>query len=280
MNDSHIGIFEFEILSTGYQVADEDYKRKLVAILSADVEGYSTLMDDNEEATVRTLTAYRSVIKDFTGKYRGRVVDAPGDNILAEFSSVVDAANCAVQIQRDLSQRNAELSYNRKMEDLFEIKDDISKKIVTELQVEITGEYNPIWIHYGLTASYLEINQINNAGEHFKEAVALSQQFNFIGWAMVMLRYNDKDLERLKRLFEPLRRMYADADIKTKQYVHEEIPAFKFEYPEGSQDRPFKNPGQIFLKRVPGGGGDFFSYVDDIPQGINIEDFGQQTADT
>jgi adenylate cyclase len=92
------------------------FKRKLTAILSADVEGYSRLMDDDEEATVRTLTAYRNAIADLTQQFRGRVVDSPGDNILAEFSSVVDAVNCAVEIQRDLAERNAELPYNRKME--------------------------------------------------------------------------------------------------------------------------------------------------------------------
>jgi adenylate cyclase len=97
-------------------MADEGFKRKLAAILSADVEGYSRLMDDDEEATVRTLTAYRTAINDLVQQYRGRVVDTPGDNILAEFTSVVDAVNCAVEIQRELAERNAELPYNRKME--------------------------------------------------------------------------------------------------------------------------------------------------------------------
>ena len=97
-------------------MADEDFKRKLAAILSADVEGYSRLMDDDEEATVRTLTSYRTAIADLTQQFRGRIVDTPGDNILAEFTSVVDAVNCAVEIQRDLAERNADLPYNRKME--------------------------------------------------------------------------------------------------------------------------------------------------------------------
>jgi adenylate cyclase len=97
-------------------MADEGFKRKLAAILSADVEGYSRLMDDDEEATVRTLTAYRSAINDLVQQYRGRVVDTPGDNILAEFTSVVDSVNCAVEIQRELAERNVELPYNRKME--------------------------------------------------------------------------------------------------------------------------------------------------------------------
>jgi len=97
-------------------MTEESFKRKLTAILSADVEGYSRLMDDDEEATVRTLTAYRSAIAELVQRFRGRVVDAPGDNILAEFGSVVDAVNCAVEIQRELAERNAELEYNRKME--------------------------------------------------------------------------------------------------------------------------------------------------------------------
>ena len=97
-------------------MADEGFKRKLAAILSADVEGYSRLMDDDEEATVRTLTTYRSAISDLVQQYRGRVVDSPGDNILAEFKSVVDAVNCAVEIQRELAERNAELLDNCKMQ--------------------------------------------------------------------------------------------------------------------------------------------------------------------
>ena len=97
-------------------MADEGFKRKLAAILSADVEGYSRLMDDDEEATVRTLTAYRTAITDLVQQFRGRIVDTPGDNILAEFISVVDSVNCAVEIQRELAERNAELPDNRRME--------------------------------------------------------------------------------------------------------------------------------------------------------------------
>ena len=97
-------------------MADNGFERKLTAILSADVQGYSRLMDDDEEATVRTLTAYRTAISDLVQQYRGRVVDSPGDNILTEFKSVVDAVNCAVEIQHDLAERNAELPDERKMQ--------------------------------------------------------------------------------------------------------------------------------------------------------------------
>jgi adenylate cyclase len=97
-------------------MANEGFKRKLAAILSADVEGYSRLMDDDEEATVRTLTAYRNTINDLVQQYRGRTVDTPGDNILADFASAVDAVNCAVEIQRELAERNSELIDERKMQ--------------------------------------------------------------------------------------------------------------------------------------------------------------------
>jgi adenylate cyclase len=97
-------------------MATQDYKRKLTAILSADVKGYSRLMGDDEEATVSTITAYRGIIGSVVQRHRGRVVDSPGDNILAEFSSVVDAVRGAVDIQEKLATRNAELPENRRME--------------------------------------------------------------------------------------------------------------------------------------------------------------------
>src|SRR2546423_1810917 len=91
-------------------------ERKLTAILSADVKGYSRLMGEDEEATIRTLTAYREVITTFIQQYHGRVVDSPGDNLLAEFASAVDAVCCAVEIQQALKIRNAELPVQRRME--------------------------------------------------------------------------------------------------------------------------------------------------------------------
>ena len=93
----------------------ESVERKLTAILSADVKGYSRLMGDDEEATLRTLTAYREVFSSHIQQHRGRVVNTPGDAILSEFASVVDALRCAVEIQRELAERNAELPENRRM---------------------------------------------------------------------------------------------------------------------------------------------------------------------
>ena len=97
-------------------MATEEFKRKLTAILSADVKGYSRLMGEDEEATVRTITAHRNVITTVIEKYRGRVVDSPGDNILAEFASVVDAVQSAVEIQEVIRAKNAELPDERRME--------------------------------------------------------------------------------------------------------------------------------------------------------------------
>jgi len=91
-------------------------QRKLAAIFSADVKGYSRLMGDDEVATIRTLTSYREAISTLIQRYRGRVVDSPGDNMLAEFASVVDAVQCAVVVQKELKSRNADLSVSRKME--------------------------------------------------------------------------------------------------------------------------------------------------------------------
>ena len=93
----------------------ESSKRKLAAILSADVEGYSRLMTQDEEGTVKTLKQHRATISGLVSEHRGRVVDSPGDNILAEFGSVVDGVKCAVKIQETLKAKNAEMPENRRM---------------------------------------------------------------------------------------------------------------------------------------------------------------------
>jgi adenylate cyclase len=97
-------------------VIAQEVKRKLTAILSADVKGYSRLMSEDEAGTIRTLNAYKEILANLIHKNHGRVVDAPGDNMLAEFGSVVDAVQCAVEIQKELKARNANLPENRRME--------------------------------------------------------------------------------------------------------------------------------------------------------------------
>jgi adenylate cyclase len=97
-------------------MAAEGYKRKLTAIMSADVAGYSRLMGDDEAATVMTLEAYKQVMFSLIKQHRGRVVDSPGDNLLAEFASVVDAVQCGVAAQNEFKARNADLPENRRMQ--------------------------------------------------------------------------------------------------------------------------------------------------------------------
>jgi adenylate cyclase len=97
----------------------EAFKRKLTAILSADVVGYSRLMEDNEEATIQTLNTCRNSMTTLVQQHRGRVVDTIGDNLMAEFSSIVDAVECAVETQKEMNERNGDLPKNRRM--LFRI---------------------------------------------------------------------------------------------------------------------------------------------------------------
>ena len=103
-----------DVAPTGPTV--EKFVRKLTAILSADVQGYSRLMAEDEEGTVRTLQAYREVMSSIIQHHRGRVVDTAGDSVLAEFASVVDGVRCAVEIQQVLRAKNALLPETRRMD--------------------------------------------------------------------------------------------------------------------------------------------------------------------
>ncbi|OEU62408.1 MAG: hypothetical protein BBJ57_03635 [Desulfobacterales bacterium PC51MH44] len=97
-------------------MSEERDKRKLSAVLSADAKGYSRLMGEDESGTINTLKEYREIMSNLIQRYRGRVVDSPGDNLLAEFASVVDAVDCGVEIQKELKLRNDELPEARRME--------------------------------------------------------------------------------------------------------------------------------------------------------------------
>jgi len=168
-------------------MADSAFNRKLAAILSADVEGYSRLMDDDEEATVRTLNSYRSAITDLVQQFRGRIVDAPGDNILSEFKSVVDAVNCAVEIQRDLAERNTELIYNRKME--FRI--GINLGDVIEDDGRIYGD--------GVNIA-ARVESMSEAGGICISGIAYDQVANKLG-----LEYENLGEHQVKNISRPIR---------------------------------------------------------------------------
>jgi TolB-like protein/class 3 adenylate cyclase len=90
-------------------------KRKLTVILAADVEGYSRLMGANEEATHKTLRAYREIIDGLIARHDGRVFSTAGDSVVAEFASPVEAVRAAISIQEELRVRNTELPEDRQM---------------------------------------------------------------------------------------------------------------------------------------------------------------------
>jgi adenylate cyclase len=97
-------------------MAPEAVDHKLAAILSADAVGYSRLMAEDEAATIRTLSSYREQIGVLVREHRGRVVDSPGDNVLAEFPTALEAVRCAVELQGVLRARNASLPADRRMD--------------------------------------------------------------------------------------------------------------------------------------------------------------------
>jgi adenylate cyclase len=89
--------------------------RRLVAILAADVEGYSRLMHGDEEATMATLSHRRLLVDDLIARYRGRIANTAGDSVLAEFASVLDAVRCAIEIQATLDKANENEPDQRRM---------------------------------------------------------------------------------------------------------------------------------------------------------------------
>jgi len=94
----------------------QEVKRKLAAILSADVKGYSRLMGEDEVQTFKTLSAYFQIMTTLIHKHQGKVLNIAGDNLLADFGSVVDAVLCGVEIQKELRTKNAELAEGKRVE--------------------------------------------------------------------------------------------------------------------------------------------------------------------
>lgn len=92
-----------------------ELERRLAAVFSADAVGYSRLMGDNDEATILTLRGHRKIIERLIDTFRGRVVDKPGDNLLAEFPSAHACVRCAVEVQRELAGENDKLAHDRQM---------------------------------------------------------------------------------------------------------------------------------------------------------------------
>jgi class 3 adenylate cyclase len=90
-------------------------ERTLITILAADVVGYSALMGRDEPGTLAQLKASRALMADEIARARGRIFNTAGDGLLAEFTSVVNAVDCAVRVQRGLAERNAALPESKRM---------------------------------------------------------------------------------------------------------------------------------------------------------------------
>ena len=97
-------------------MTDDKVKRRLTTVLCADVHGYSRLMGSDEAATLGTLRRYRAAIAGLVERHDGRIVNTWGDAVIAEFPSVVEAVQCAVEIQHEISSRNSDPPDARRMQ--------------------------------------------------------------------------------------------------------------------------------------------------------------------
>jgi adenylate cyclase len=154
---------------------EQKVTRKLRAILSADVKGYSLLMADDEVHTIQTLKTYRSLMSDLIQQHFGRVVDNPGDNLLAEFSSAVDAVDCAVQIQNRLKKENARFVEDKRLE--FRIGVNIGDVVQDEDRIYGSGVNVAARIEGLAEPGGICISR--NTYDHIKDKLQLG--FNYLG---------------------------------------------------------------------------------------------------
>ena len=162
-------------------------ERKLTAILCADVHGYSRLMRDDEEATFRALASHRRIIDGLILQHHGRFVNSAGDSVLAEFASVVNAVQCAIEVQTALRAENANLSAERRME--FRIGVNLGDVIVDGEQiygdgVNVAARLESLADPGGICVSHTVHDQIKNK---------------------LALNYQDAGEQKVKNLNEPVR---------------------------------------------------------------------------
>jgi class 3 adenylate cyclase len=190
---------------------EEQTTRKLAAIFIADVAGYSRMMGEDELATVNTLSAYREVMINLIRQHRGRIVDTAGDNVLAEFPSVVDAMQSAVSIQKELKVHNEELLEHRRMQ--FRIGINIGDVIqegdrIYGDGVNIAARLEALADPGGICISRMAYDQIESK---------LPLGYEYLGEQIV------------KNISKPLHayRVILDEGIKTHRKVEPERPEFK-----------------------------------------------------
>src|SRR5262245_216173 len=167
--------------------ASAGIERKLAAILSADVQGFSRLMGEDEEATLHILQAYREVTDALIQQHRGRFVGSAGDSILAEFASVVDAVQCAVAIQQELKVKNAELPSDRRME--FRLGINLGDVMVDGEQIYGDG--------VNIAA---RLQALGEAG-----GICISGTVHEHGKNKLSLQYEERGGQQVKNIAEPVR---------------------------------------------------------------------------
>jgi adenylate cyclase len=174
-------------------------ERKLTAILCADVFGYSRLMGEDEEATLRTLSSHRELIDSLIEQHHGRFVNSAGDSVLAEFASVVNAVQCAVEIQSTLRAENAPLPPDRRME--FRIGVNLGDVMVDGEQiygdgVNVAARLESLADPGGICISHTVHDQIKNK---------------------LALNYEDLGRQTVKNIAEPVPvfRVLPEADAST-----------------------------------------------------------------
>jgi class 3 adenylate cyclase len=161
-------------------------ERKLTAILCADVFGYSRLMGEDEEATLSTLSSHRKLIDSLIEQHHGRFVNSAGDSVLAEFASVVNAVQCAVEIQTTLKAENANIPPERRME--FRIGVNLGDVMVDGEQiygdgVNVAARLESLADPGGICISHTVYDQIKNK---------------------LALNYKDLGAQQVKNIAEPV----------------------------------------------------------------------------
>lgn len=199
-------------------------KRKLAAILSADVKEYSRLMREDEAATIQTVTEYRRMMTSLISQHHGRVVDAVGDNLLAEFASVVDAVQGAVAIQNEVNARNAQLPKTRRM--LFRIGINLGDLVVEGDRiygdgVNIAARLEGIADPGGICISRTAFDQIEDKlplGYEYLGEKAIKDSPKPIRAYKVVFEPSEKTQGLLKRRHEPHYKSRKKNHKKTEHY--------------------------------------------------------------
>jgi len=154
---------------------DQKVTRKLTAIMSADVKGYSLLMSEDEIHTIQTLKTHRQIMSEYIQQHTGRVVDSPGDNLLAEFGSAVDAVRCAVEIQKRLKKENDRFVKDKRLE--FRIGVNVGDVVQDENSIYGSGVNVAARIEGLADSGGVCISR--NAYDHVKDKLDLG--FEFLG---------------------------------------------------------------------------------------------------